>query len=87
MVKVRIPHPMLSFTHGKEVVEADGRNLRQLIEQLESTYPGLKQALMDDDKLKPDIAIAIDGQITQLGLLQSLKADNEVIILPAVSGG
>lgn len=87
MVTVRIPRPMQIYTRNQEVVHARGRNVRQLINDLEEAYPGLKGALMDDDKLKPAIVVAVDGNISRLGLLQPLADANEVIFLPAISGG
>lgn len=78
---------MQVYTRDQEVVHADGKNIRQLINDLEKTYPGLKGALMNGDKLKPDIVVAIDGKIARLGLLQPLAEKNEVIFLPAISGG
>jgi molybdopterin converting factor small subunit len=78
---------MQVFTQGKEVVQVSGRNVRQVINALEKDYPGMKGALLDDDKLKPDVAIMLDGKIAQLGLLQSVSAENELIFLPAISGG
>lgn len=78
---------MQVYTGNQEVVHASGRNVRQLIDELEAAYPGLKAALMNDDRLRPDIVVAVDGQITRLGLLQPLTDANEVIFLPALSGG
>jgi molybdopterin converting factor small subunit len=78
---------MQVYTRNQEVVHASGRNVRQLINELDEAYPGLKGALMNDDKLRPDIVVAVDGKITRLGLLQPLTDVNEVIFLPAMSGG
>ena len=87
MPLVRIPLPMQSYTGGKETVEIDGQNIRQLIDHLDTEYPGIKSALMDEDKLKPDVAVVVDGQVAQLGLLQSLQPQNEILFIPAISGG
>ena len=78
---------MQSYTGGKEIVELDGRTVMRLIAALDETYPGLKDALMDGDRLKPGIAVAINGQVSQLGALQPLQEDNEVFFVPAIGGG
>ena len=78
---------MQAYTGGKDTVKCEAGTVRKLILELEDNYPGLKDALMNGDKLKPDVAVAVDGQITRLGLLQPLTADNEVFFLPAISGG
>jgi len=87
MTTVRIPRPMQVFTHDREVVRGHGKNVRVLIDNLEEAYPGLKDALVTDGKLKPGIAIMLDGHISPLGLLQPLSEENEVLFIPAIHGG
>jgi len=78
---------MQVFTEGREVVEGSGRNVRQLVNDLTVRYRGLKDAMLLEDKLRPDIAIMLDGEVARLGLLQPISEDNEVVIIPAISGG
>ncbi|MFT5134525.1 MAG: molybdopterin synthase sulfur carrier subunit [Gammaproteobacteria bacterium] len=87
MVTVRIPQPMRVYTNDKDVVRSTGQNVRKLIDELEGSYPGIKAALVTDDKLRPDVAIMLDGKISRLGLLQPLSDENEVVFIPAISGG
>ena len=78
---------MQTYTGGKEIVEMEGRNVGRLIAALDDTYPGLKDALMEGDRLKPGIAVAVNGQISHLGALQPLEENNEVFFVPAIGGG
>ena len=78
---------MQSCTGGEETVEMEGRTVRRLILALDEEYPGLKDALMDGDRLKPGIAVAVNGQVSQLGALQPLQENNEVFFVPAIGGG
>ena len=78
---------MQCYTGGMETVETEGRNVRRLILALDKTYPGLRDALMDGDRLKPGIAVAVNGQVSQLGVLQPLEENNEVLFVPAIGGG
>ena len=87
MVTVWIPKAMQCHTGGKETVQAEGRTVRRLILALDETYPGLKDALMDGDRLKPGVAVAVNGQVSHLGPLQPLQEDNEVFFVPAIGGG
>jgi sulfur-carrier protein len=84
---VRIPRSMQVYAHDMEVVRAGGKNVRALINNLEKNFPGLKNALMKEEKLKPGLAIMVDGEISRLGVLQPLSEDNEVVFIPAISGG
>jgi hypothetical protein len=78
---------MRTFTSGQAVVQAEGHNVRHLVNELDQLYPGLKDAMMFGDRLKPHILVAIDGQVTPLGALQPLDGIREVTFLPSMSGG
>lgn len=58
-VKVRIPTPLLSLTGGKKEVEAEGTTLKELIEDLERRYPGLKERLCDEEEIFGDSLISL----------------------------
>lgn len=78
---------MQIYTGRKELVEAGGRNVRQLINALDETYPGIKDALVMEDRLKPGVAVMIDGKIAQSGLLQPVSKEDEIVFVPAIGGG
>ena len=87
MTTVRIPRAMQVYTRDQEVGRGEGMNVRALINDLEQAYPGLKDALVNEGKLRPGIAIMLDGHISPLGLLQPLTEENELVFIPALSGG
>lgn len=87
MTAVRIPPPIQAFTGNREVVHGSGANVRALIDDLEKTYPGLRGALVIEGRLRPGIAVLLDGHISPLGLLQPLSEDDELVLIPALSGG
>jgi len=87
MTTVRIPRAMQVYTRNQEVVRGTGTNVRALINDLEQVYPGLKDALVTEGKLRPGIAVMLDGHISPLGLLQPLSEENELVFIPALSGG
>lgn len=87
MATVRIPLPLQAHTGGQGLVEAEGRNVRQLIDNLDERYPGIKAALQDGDRLKPHVKVVLDGRIPQLGILAPVQAGTEVVFIPAIGGG
>lgn len=87
MPVVFIPALLRDFTNGEERVDAHGKTVGAVIDDLESRYPGLKQRLCQGDRLAPGIVAAVDTQVAQLGLFQSVKEDSEVHFLPAIGGG
>jgi molybdopterin synthase sulfur carrier subunit len=75
-------------TGGQEQVRVPGSTVREVIQHLEERFPGIKARLCDEeDRLRPGIAVTIDGQISRLRLRQPLAETSEVHFLPAISGG
>ena len=86
MPRVFIP-PLLRALTGVDAIDVDAANVRQAIERLEERFPGVRAKLCEGDGLKPGLTVAVDGQVSSIGLLQKLKPDSEVHFLPAVGGG
>lgn len=62
-------------------------NVRQVIERLEELYPGIKDRLVEDGEIRPNLAVAIDGDVAIMGLLQKVGENSEVHFVPAIAGG
>jgi len=78
---------MRTLSEGKNRVEVEGTNVKQIIENLDLMYPGFSGRLLEDFKIKPSISIAVDGEITPMGLIEKVSENSEVHFLPAISGG
>jgi len=78
---------MQNLCGGEQKLVIEGTNLRQVIDNLDSQYTGFKDRLVNDGKLKPNISVAVDGEITPLGMIQKVATDSEIHFLPAISGG
>ena len=87
MPEVWIPSLMRSLTGGKEQISIEGDTLRQIIENLEALHPGVKGRVMEDDRIRPGLAVAVDGVITEDGLRTVISAESEVHFVTAISGG
>jgi len=88
MAEVWIPPQMQNVTGGQGKVLVDGRTVRQLVNNLEKQYP-LKLMLYDEeeDDIMPGLAVIVDGEASQLGLLERVSDASEVHFLPAIGGG
>ncbi len=89
-VEVRIPTVLRKFTEGRSSVELEPGTLSDLIEQLESKYPGLRGQLRDDSgQLHRFVNVYVnDEDARYLDKLDTKLADGDVVsILPAVAGG
>lgn len=87
MAKVFIPTLLRELTGGQTEVEADGPTVRLLIEDLDRRYPGLAARLTDGGRLRPNVSVAIDGEISPLGLIEKVPASSEVHFVTAIKGG
>ena len=64
-----------------------GTTVGEIIEELEARYPGVSAILVADDDVAPGIAVIINDQVSQMGLMEPVAPDAEVHFLPALSGG
>lgn len=87
MARVFIPVAMRSLVGGQESVEASGLSIGQIIDQLEQQFPGMRERLCDGEQLRPGLAVAVNGSVSALGLLQRVASDAEIHFLPAIGGG
>jgi molybdopterin converting factor small subunit len=87
MATVWIPSLMRGLTGGLSEVQASGPTVRDVIDDLESRYPGIRARLINDGRLKPNIALVVDGMSSKQGLRHPLTEASEVHFVPAMSGG
>ncbi len=89
-VKVR---PFAGFRNimGKEISMdlIEGAIVEDFLQQLCSKYEGLRARLFDENSLKEDVNILVNGKnIASLkGIKTELKDGDEVVLFPAAIGG
>lgn len=89
MSTVWVPAPWRDkLTGGAAQVEVAGDTVRQVIDALEAEYPGFRERIIDDeDRIRADIAVSVDGEISAEGLRRKVTPTSEVNFLPAMAGG
>ena len=76
-----------SYTGGKSEVQASGRNLSELLADLDEQFPGIRFRFVNEqDKLRPHMRIFVNKAAIR-SLNVELEATDEVIILQSLSGG
>lgn len=89
-ILVRIPTPLRRMTNGESKVELESSNVADLVEKLDSSYPGLKDRLVDENgDLRYFVNIYLNGEDVRFlkGLDTSTASGDEISIVPAVAGG
>ena len=87
MVTVFIPTMLQPMTSGVKQVDLEARNVRQVIDRLDELYPGIKARLVEDGKIRTNVAVAIDGEVARMGLMERVGETSEVHFVPAIGGG
>ena len=78
---------MQRISGGKEQVQIAGATIRQVVNNLEKEFPGIKDELCEDDDINPGIAVVVDGETSNLGMLERVNEDSEIHFIPAMAGG
>ncbi|PYM57333.1 MAG: molybdopterin synthase sulfur carrier subunit [Candidatus Rokuibacteriota bacterium] len=89
-VVVRIPTPLRRITSGASEVVAKGKDVAELIEDLERQFPGLRERLVEESgELRRFINVYVNQEDVRFlsGGETALKDGDEVSIVPAIAGG
>ena len=79
---------MRRLTGGIDKIQVEGATVRQLLNNLETLYPGFKERIVDaEEALQPGVAIAVGQELSVLGVLTPVKETDEVHFIPAIGGG
>jgi molybdopterin synthase sulfur carrier subunit len=89
-VLVKIPTPLRNLTGGKSEVEGNGSILKDLIEDLDGSFTGMKERLCEESgEVRRFINIFVNDEDIRFlqGVNTELKDGDEVSIIPAIAGG
>ena len=87
---VRMPAPQQKLTKDKEEVMAEGANIKELIDDLEKNYPGIKSRICDEKgNVRKFINIYVNEEDVRFLERDKtpVKSGDEVSIVPAIAGG
>ncbi len=88
--KVRIPTTLRSLAGGSSEVTVDGATVGEVLASLESTHPGFRERLLDDEgglRRFVNVFVADDDVRFLQGLDTPVPEGETVAIIPAVAGG
>ncbi len=89
-VTVRVPTILRTLTGGAAEVRAEGGNLAEVLDTLDTSHPGIRDRVLDDNgKLRRFVNVYVgDEDVRFAGGLQTPTPDGATIsIIPAVAGG
>ncbi|MFA5891749.1 MAG: MoaD/ThiS family protein [Actinomycetota bacterium] len=89
-VSVRIPTPLRRVTNGAAEVSASGSTVREMIEDLERQFPGIRGRLCEENgEIRRFVNFFVGEEDIRFlqGLETPLQSGTQVSIIPAVAGG
>jgi len=89
MSVVRVPPVLRAEAGGAREVEAQGANVRELLEDLSIRHPALGSRVYGEGELQSFVNVYVDGEDvrTRNGLDTEVRESSTVILLPAMAGG
>lgn len=90
MPTIRIPTPLRKLTNNQEEVTASGATLGAILDELNKTYPGLGERIVDEQgAIRRFVNIFLNDE--DVRFLQEketpVKESDIVSIVPAIAGG
>lgn len=89
-INVRIPTILRTYTQDQSQVTAEGATLTEVLDSLESSFPGIRARVVDDEgKLRRFVNIYVSEEDVRFsqGLDTPTPDGAQVSIIPAVAGG
>jgi len=87
MPTVWIPPQLRKLTHEQESLAVAGSTLAELIDALETRFPGSGARLVENGAVRSGLSVVIDGQVSREGLSAQVQPNSEVHFIPAIGGG
>jgi molybdopterin converting factor small subunit len=82
-----VPSLLRPLCGGAARLEVEGATLGEVLRAADARCPGFFNRVVEDGKVRPELAVAIDGEAGSFALHQPLAPGAEVAIVPAIGGG
>jgi hypothetical protein len=86
MPAVFIPTSLRRLSGGGARIDLPPGTIAEIVAGLERRFPGMREALVEDEALRPGVIASIDGEQTSW-LLQHVPEGAELHFVLAISGG
>jgi molybdopterin converting factor small subunit len=96
-VLIKIPSPLRGLTDGQKSVEAEGKTVSEVFQNLDAKYPGFRDKLFDKKTLRLLIHIYLNNQDIrvlnktagsyEIDLDTPVKNGDQLSLIPPIAGG
>ena len=87
---VKIPTPLRRHTNGASTLDANGTNVDEILRDLETRFPTLRERLFESDgQVKAHLNIFVNNEDIRFlqGVHTPVRGGDVVTLLPALAGG
>ena len=87
---IRIPTPLRKLTSEQEVVQAEGSTIDEILQSLNTSYPGLKERICDEQgNVRRFVNVYLNDEDIRFldEKATAVKDGDEISIVPAIAGG
>ncbi len=87
MTMVYIPAPLRDMCGGIATLDVQAPTLDALLRALDLRCPGFYARVVEDGRVRPELAVAIDGEAAPYPLSEPVSHVRDLTIIPAIGGG
>ncbi len=87
MALVIIPATLRDHCAGASKIEAPGATIGEVLRAVDAHCPGFYARVVDGQRLRPELAFALNGEVIPLALHDRVSETTEIAIVPALGGG
>ncbi|MEM7188621.1 MAG: MoaD/ThiS family protein [Pseudomonadota bacterium] len=80
-ITVELYGTLAALAGGQKRVTVEAGDLRDLYKALKTAYPAMAE------HLESNVSVSIDGRVYTEALFEKIGPENEVVLLPRISGG
>ncbi len=96
-ILIKIPSPLRGLTHGQKTVEAEGSTVSEVILDLDTKYPGIRDKLFDPITMRPFVNIYLNNKDIrvsdnaegryEMDIGTPVKDGDQLFLIPPIAGG
>jgi hypothetical protein len=87
VARVWVPTQFRSLCGGAVEIDVPGLTLDAVLHAVDERCPGFYDSVVEDGRVRAELAVAIDGEAAQYALFESVRPDAALTIIPAIGGG
>jgi len=81
LVRVKLWGSLRPLADGQEILELDARNLKEVLDGISAEYPALQPWI------ERGVSFAIDGEIFRDAWFLPVSSEQEIVMMPYMTGG